>query len=146
MRIQSVHTIPANRQRAFDTLLSASALRGCIPGCESFDDTGEGSYSVTMNVGVGAVRGRYTATVGLSEVDSPESFRMTVEGKGSAGTIRGDGVVRLIEKGGVTEVHVDGQVQVSGVIARVGQRLLSGVSRSLLTRFFDCMAGKAAAP
>ena len=123
-------------------MLSASALRGCIPGCESFEMTGEGSYRVAMNVGMGAVRGRYQATVELSEVNSPESFRMTVQGKGSAGTIKGDGLVRLTEVDGATEVEVDGQVQVSGVIARVGQRLLSGVSKSLLGRFFDCMTEK----
>ena len=142
MRVQSLHTIPAVRQKVFDTLLSASALRGCIPGCESFEATGEGSYQVTMNVGIGAVRGKYQATVDLSEVNSPESFRMTVRGKGSAGTIKGEGLVRLIEIEGATEVEVDGQVQVSGVIARVGQRLLSGVSKSLLGRFFDCMTEK----
>lgn len=95
-----------------------------------------------MNVGIGAVRGKYQATVDLSEVSSPESFRMTVQGKGSAGTIKGEGLVKLTEIEGATEVEVDGQVQVSGVIARVGQRLLSGVSKSLLGRFFDCMTEK----
>lgn len=142
MRVKSLHNIPAGRQKAFDTMLSASALSGCIPGCESFEVTGEGSYRVTMDVGIGAVRGKYQATVDLSEVNSPESFRMTVQGKGSAGSIRGDGLVRLTEIDGATEVEVDGQVQVSGVIARVGQRLLSGVSKSLLGRFFDCMTEK----
>ena len=142
MRVQSLHTIPADRQRAFDTILSASALRGCIPGCESLEAAGEGRYRVTMNVGIGAVRGKYQATVDLSEVNSPESFRITVQGKGSSGTIRGDGLVRLTEVDGATQVEVDGQVQVSGVIARVGQRLLSGVSKSLLGRFFDCMTEK----
>ena len=65
---------------------------------------------------------------------------MTVEGKGSAGTIKGDGTVRLTETNGVTEVAVDGEAQVSGVIARVGQRLMGAAAKSLLGRFFDSMS------
>ena len=70
-------------------MLSASALRGCIPGCESFEMTGEGSYRVAMNVGMGAVRGRYQATVELSEVNSPESFPHDGPGKGCGGHHKG---------------------------------------------------------
>ncbi len=145
MRVQYSQSIPADRETVFDTMLSADALRSCIPGCEVLEEAGDGGYAVTMTVGAGAVRGTYRASVSLSEVDRPGSFRMTVQGKGNAGTMRGDGVVRLSEAAGATTVDVDGQVQVSGVVARVGQRLLSGVAKSLLGRFFECMAAKAKA-
>ena len=140
MKIQSSYTVPADRQTTFDTMLSPDALSSCIPGCESFSSTGDGSYDVTMKVGIGAVRGTYRASVALSEINSPESFRMTVEGKGSAGTIKGDGTVRLTQGDGVTEIAVDGEAQVSGVIARVGQRLMGAAAKSLLGRFFGCMS------
>ncbi len=140
MRVQSTHTMPADRQTTFDTILSPDALRSCIPGCERFEETVEGSYNMTMMVGIGAVRGTYHASVKLTEINPPESFRMTVEGKGSAGTIKGDGTVRLTETNGVTEVAVDGEAQVSGVIARVGQRLMGAAAKSLLGRFFDSMS------
>ena len=126
-------------------MLSADALRSCLPGCDSLEETAEGSYDVSMTVGAGAVRGAYRASVSLADVERPSSFRMTVEGKGNAGTMRGEGVVRLTEDGGVTTVDVDGQVRVSGVVARVGQRLLSGVAKSLLGRYFECMAARAKA-
>ena len=143
MRITYSHSIPAGREAAFDTFLSSDALESCIPGCEQFEDDIDGAYSVTMTVGAGAVKGTYKAVVSLSEVDRPNSIRMMVAGKGKAGTMKGEGVVRFTEEGGVTTVVVDGSVQVSGVVARVGQRLLSGVANSLLGRFFECMAKKA---
>jgi carbon monoxide dehydrogenase subunit G len=121
-------------------MLSPDALRGCIPGCESFEETGEGAYAVEMKVGIGAIRGKYRATVTISEVVSPSSFRMAVSGKGSAGTIKGDGTVQLSDDDGATLVEVDGEAQVSGVIARVGQRLMGAAAKSLLGRFFDCMS------
>lgn len=142
MRIESTHTVPTDRQTTFDTMLSQDGLRACIPGCESFEQTGEGSYEMTMKVGIGAIKGTYKASVKLSEVVSPSSFRMTVTGKGSAGTVKGDGTVRLIEREGVTRVEVEGDAQVSGVIARVGQRLMGGAAKSLLGKFFDCMAAQ----
>ena len=140
MRVQASYTVPTDPQNTFDTMLSPDALRGCIPGCESFEETGDDTYDVEMKVGIGAVRGKYRATVTISEVVSPSSFRMTVTGKGSAGTIKGDGTVTLSENDGATQVAVDGEAQVSGVIARVGQRLMGAAAKSLLGRFFDCMS------
>jgi carbon monoxide dehydrogenase subunit G len=43
-------------------------------------------------------------------------------------------------------VEVAGDVRVGGAIARVGQRLLGGVSRMMMDRFFGCLQQKAAAP
>ena len=140
MKVKSTHTVPADRQTTFDTMLSPEALRACIPGCESFKETGDGAYDVTMKVGIGAVRGTYRASIRLSEIVPPTSFRMTVEGKGSTGTIRGDGTVTLTDGDGVTHIAVDGEAKVSGVIARAGQRLMGAAAKSLLGRFFKCMA------
>jgi len=54
--------------------------------------------------------------------------------------IKGDGTVRLTETDGVTHIQVNGNAQVSGTIARVGQRLITGAAKSLLGRFFSCMS------
>jgi carbon monoxide dehydrogenase subunit G len=41
-----------------------------------------------------------------------------------------------------TILDVAGDVQVGGAVARVGQRLLAGVSKMMMDRFFECLRGK----
>jgi carbon monoxide dehydrogenase subunit G len=44
-----------------------------------------------------------------------------------------------------TIVDVAGTVQTGGAIARLGQRLIGGVSKMMLDLFFTCLQGKLAA-
>jgi carbon monoxide dehydrogenase subunit G len=59
-----------------------------------------------------------------------------VEGSGKIGFTRGDGVLQLTPDDNGTTVQFDGEVQVGGTIASVGQRLLDTTSRMLIKRFF----------
>ena len=95
-----------------------------------------------MKVGIGAVRGTYTGEVSLTDIDEPSSFRMTVSGKGRGGSVRGDGLLKFADSGDGTELIVEGDAQVTGVIARVGQRLLGGASKTLMDRFFGCLKSR----
>ena len=47
--------------------------------------------------------------------------------------------------GARTSVAVTGKAQVGGTIARVGQRLLGGVSKMMMDRFFACLQERARA-
>jgi CheY-like chemotaxis protein len=53
--------------------------------------------------------------------------------------------IRLRAEGATTIVDVTGTVQTGGPIARLGQRLIGGVSKMMLDRFFACLQSKLAA-
>ena len=72
----------------------------------------------------------------------PDSYRMLVEGSGPGCTIRGDAVLNLSKNGGETQVNLVGDAQVSGVVARVGQRLMGSVANMLMKQFFSCVKSK----
>jgi len=84
--------------------------------------------------------------VRLSNQEAPNRYRMAVEGSGSPGFVRGDAVIELADASGGTRVTCNGDVQVGGLIASVGQRLLGGVSRMMLDQFFGRMNELLAAP
>jgi carbon monoxide dehydrogenase subunit G len=56
--------------------------------------------------------------------------------------VKGNAAVVLRSEGNGTVVEVKGTVQTGGPIARVGQRLISGVSKMMQDRFFACLQGK----
>lgn len=139
MKIQYSHTLPVSRKVAFNTILNPDSLKAAIPGCDSFEKTGTNCYSLSMKVQIGAVKGIYTSTVNIIDIDAPNSLRMIVSGKGSGGTVRGDGIITFHESGQSTEILINGDAQVTGIIARVGQRLMGGASKTLLKRFFNSL-------
>ncbi len=142
LRVEGSFTVGADRETVWAALLSSETLASCIPGCEGLELLEDDSYEVSLTAGVGPVSAAYTGRIALSEKIEPESFRMLFTGQGSAGSVRGDGTVTLVEAAGETEIRVVGDAQVTGAIARVGQRLLGSASRMLMNQFFACAKAK----
>ncbi len=128
-------------QAVWDALMNPDVLAGCIPGCRSIEPDGPDRYRAVATVRVGPVSGQFTATVALSDMDPPNSYRMTLEGSGNLGFANGTSTVTLApaDDGG-TNVHVDTDSQVGGPVARVGQRMMGSVAKGMMDRFFGCLA------
>jgi carbon monoxide dehydrogenase subunit G len=140
MKIEGAHEIPAPRQRVWDAFLDPAQLRKAIPGCEKLDAIGEDEYKATMKVGVAAVKGTFEGKVKLFDKKAPDSYRMSVEGSGGPGFVRGETVITLTDTPAGTRVAYSADVQVGGLIAGVGQRMLGGVSKMMADQFFTRMS------
>ena len=125
--------------------MDPEVVESCIPGVREFRLVAPDMYEVELRVGVGAVSGAYRATLEVSDKKEPASYRMTVEGKGTRTTFRGTGTMTLMEVGEAMELSFEGEVQVTGMLAGVGQRLMGTVARAQINQFFECMTSKAAA-
>ncbi len=93
-----------------------------------------------MNVGVAAVKGTFHGKVRLFDLDPPTRYKMAVEGSGGPGFVRGEAAMELSEVEGGTRVAYSADVQVGGLIAGVGQRLIGGVAKMMVDQFFSRMA------
>ena len=139
MDVAGTYTFQAPALKVWDVLLDPENLANCMPGCESLEPLGDGKYQASLNVGVGSIRGKYEATITISDQVPARSYKLTVEGKGSSGFVRGEALVSLAEQDGSTIVTVQGEGQVGGTVARVGQRLLGSVNKMMMDRFFTCL-------
>ncbi len=139
MQLTGTYTFKASRDAVWSAMLNPHAIEHCMPGCEDFRTVGEDQYEAKMKAGIGAIKGTFTGKIRLLERQQPESYRMSVEGGGGPGRIKGSGVISLREDGGQTIVAYDGDAQVAGLIASVGQRLLAVSARKLIEQFFKCM-------
>lgn len=135
MRLQATYTLPVPRQRLWALLFSAEDLRACLPGCERLTQVAPDTFEVTLTVGVAAVKGTYTGRLQIVDQEPPARCRLRLEGTGSPGFVRGEASVVLTEDGAGTTLAIDVDAQVGGVIASVGQRMLTGVARMLLADF-----------
>ena len=114
-------------------------LAACLPGCERLEPLGDDRFRAEIAMAVAAISGRYNVTVAITEKNPPHAYRLTVEGSGKAGFMKGDAVIVLREDAGATVVSVNGSGEVGGLIARVGQRLLGSVSKMMMDRFFEAL-------
>lgn len=144
MDITGTYTFNAPPERVWTLLMDPDAIASCIPGCEHFEPDGADRYKARLTVGLAAITGTYAGTVAISEQVQPESYRLTVEGQGRPGFVKGTVTISLRPDGGTTVVNVNGAVQTGGAIARLGQRLIGSVSKMMQDRFFACLQGKLA--
>jgi carbon monoxide dehydrogenase subunit G len=142
MDIFGSYTFDVSADRVWDLLMDPAALSSCIPGCTRFEPDGEDRYAVTLTVALAAITGTYNGTVNLTDKNLHTSYRLVMEGQGRAGFVKGSSVISLRAAGASTAVDVSGAVHTGGPIARVGQRLLGGVARMMLDRFFACLKAK----
>jgi hypothetical protein len=76
----------------------------------------------------------------VSDEVPPESCTLSVEGKGSPGFIKGTGHVHLIDQGDhATLMNYEGDLQVGGRLASVGQRLIDTVSKSIIRQGLESL-------
>src|SRR4051794_28335713 len=91
MEVSGHHTFHASQQRVWEVLTDPATLRETLPGCQRFEPREDGSYDVTMNIGIAAVKGTYTGKVRLADAVPPDSYTLEVEARGSAGFVKGTG-------------------------------------------------------
>jgi len=150
MKLSLSSVVAANRDRVFAALIDPAVLQRCIPGCESLTATAPDAYAATLKVGVAGLKGTYSGKAAITNKQPPESLTLSVDGKGGPGFVRGSAVLTLTSDApAATRVACDADVQVGGLIAAVGSRLVEAAARKMGDDFFRQLAREleaAAAP
>jgi uncharacterized protein len=137
MKVSGTQRIEAAPDRVYALLQDPEVLAKCIPGCDGLTRTGDNEYQMRMKLLIASVSGLFEGKVRLTDHQPPDRFAMQVDGKGKIGFMKGSGNIALSGSAGGTDIHYDGDVQLGGTIAAVGQRLVDTTSRMMLKRFFD---------
>ena len=137
MNISGEFTVNAPRQKVWETLNDVEALGSMIPGSKGLREVGPDEYAASMDLGIGPIRTSFNGKVKISDRVEPSSYRLSIEGDSRHGWMKGTGSVELEEASEEsTLVKADGEVQTGGMIARVGQRMLPGISKQMMQTFF----------
>ena len=139
--------IPAPRQKVWDALNDTEVLRACIPGCETLERLSDTAMKAVAAIKIGPISARFTGNVALSDIDPPNSYRISGEGQGGvAGFAKGGANVRLSDDGPFTVLAYDVKAQVGGKIAQLGARLIDATSKQMADLFFDRFTAEVSGP
>jgi carbon monoxide dehydrogenase subunit G len=140
MELTATYRFAAPPSAVWSVLMDPDAIAACLPGCRELRPLGDDRYHADLTIGVAAVSGSFAATIALLDKVPPHSYRLSVEATGKPGFAHGSAAIVLAPEEGGTAVTLTAQAEVGGLIARVGQRMIEGVARMTMDRFYGCLA------
>ena len=137
MDLKGEQIIKAPRDIVFAALNDPEIMKESIPGCQSLTKLSETEMEAEVGLKIGPVKATFKGAVQLSNINAPESYTITGEGKGgAAGHAKGGADVALREEGEHTLLAYDVKAQVGGKLAQLGSRLIDSTARKLSAQFF----------
>lgn len=147
MDMTGEYRIAATRQAVWDALNDPDVLKACIPGCKELDKSSDTEMTATVVSKIGPVKATFKGAVTLENLNPPESYTISGEGKGGvAGFAKGGADVSLAEDGSETVLKYTAKAQVGGKLAQLGSRLIDSTARKMADDFFSKFAETVAAP
>lgn len=131
MKVAGEYKFEAPVAEVWTALLDPVVLAAVMPGCEKLEMV-DGGYVGDLNVKVGPVQGKFHGKVLLADVEEEEGYTMTVDGRGAQGFVKAKVAVKLTPEGDETKMEYDGDAQVGGRIASVGQRLIDTSAKAII--------------
>ena len=139
MQFEGSHTFNAPRQVLWDLLNDPEVLVRTTPGVKSLEQTGPDTYQAVLQIKMGPINSAFNGTLQVVDKNEPESYRLLIDVDGKIGQIKAEGSVRLSSEGDETIINVQSGSQLTGRLASMGQRLLSGVARMITNQFFKAL-------
>lgn len=133
-------TFAVSKQQLWDALNDPDVLTRCIPGCKQMTEVAPDSYTVEMQLRVAAVGGSFEGAIALTDKVPPTTCNITVSGQGTLGNGKGEAKFDIVElDAGNVRLDYQGEGEIGGLVAGVGQRILKSVSKNLIGRFFKAL-------
>jgi carbon monoxide dehydrogenase subunit G len=140
MKLEGEYIFNGPRDEVWQIVRDPDVLATALPGTQSLEQVSENEYAGQMHVRIGPVSGVFSGKLLVSDEVPPESYTLSVEGKGAPGFGRGTGHVQLLELDDEkTLIKYEGEMQVGGRIAGVGQRLIDTASRSMINQGLESL-------
>lgn len=138
MRIEEGFTIDAPAATVWRILSDPRQLSELLPGAEITEQIDDTTYEGGMTVKVGPLVAAYTGTVSfmLNEEERSAVVRARGQGKAGMGTAEMTMNSRVAElPDGGSEVTMESDVTVTGILAQLGRGMTQVVSRRMLQEF-----------
>ena len=135
------YRIPAPRDKVWAALNDPVVLKAAIPGCQALEKLSDTEMTATVKAKVGPVSATFKGNVTLSNLDPPNGYTISGEGKGgAAGFAKGGADVSLADDDGATLLTYTAKAQVGGKLAQVGARLIDATAKQMADQFFAAFA------
>jgi carbon monoxide dehydrogenase subunit G len=140
VKLEGEYVFNGPREEVWQLVRDPDVLATALPGTQSMKQVSENEYEGDINLRMGPVAGVFSGRLVVSNEEPPEKCTLAVEGQGKPGFIKGTGNVNLTDQGdGTTLMKYDGELQIGGRLASVGQRMLDTASKSMMRQGLETL-------
>ena len=140
MKIEGTHVFNGPREDVWEMFYDPNVLASALPGAQKMEMVNEDEFKFDMNVRVGPVSGAFSGELQLDNVVKPDSLTLKGGGKGAPGFVNGVGNIKFKEQeDGTTLMEYEGEVNIGGALASVGQRMIDSVAKSMIRTGFETL-------
>jgi hypothetical protein len=144
MKITGKHAFRADQEAVWAVLMDPEAIASAIPGADKLIpiEGEQNAWRVAVKIGIASVSGTYSGTIRMTDIQAPDSYRLTVSGEGKQSIINGSALISLRYDPEKSRTHLDwdADANLSGKLASIGQRLVGAAARMLAKLFFRSLA------
>lgn len=140
MQLKGKHTFNASPQQLWQLLMDPTVLARITPGISKLEPKGENQFDAIADVRIGPVKGSFKGDLEVAEKKEPSHFLLKVKQNSKIGNVSAEVAIDLeTESEQQTALIFDGEAKFSGLLARTGQRVMSGVASTLTKQFFSAL-------
>ena len=140
MKLSGQRNFKASHTEIWDLLMDPNVLARIAPGIDSLEPIGEDRYKASVRIKMGPVNGTFEGSLDIKNKVPLKHFTLSAIQKSKIGQVTAQALIELIpEDSGDTAIRFDGKADLTGFLARIGLRLLTGVANSLTQQFFDAL-------
>jgi carbon monoxide dehydrogenase subunit G len=141
MEFSGAVDIPAPRDRVFAFVTDPNKVGACGPGVESIEVIDATHFRAKAKVGVGFINARFVVDLEIAEQEPPDMAIIKARGQAPGSAVDGLGRMNLVDgpEPGTTTMLWAAEVNVSGMLATMGARLIEGTANKMIGQTFDCI-------
>lgn len=137
MELTGSHILNAPASTIWKMLMNPEILAKVTPGISRLELESEGLYKAIADVKMGPVNGRFEGSAEVIDPIENQSFTLKVLQNSKIGNVSADVKMMLNAiSASQTELSFEGKADMSGLLARTGQRVMAGVASTLTKQFF----------
>ena len=136
MKLSGSYQINLSKEKVWDALNDPEILKQAIPGCEEFTKNSDTEFTATATNKIGPFNASFTGDIELTELDPPNSYKITGSGNSPVGFASGEATVKLEDNEKGTNLIYEVEANVGGKIAQVGSRLIDMTAKKMADIFF----------
>ena len=137
IRLENEYHIDLDQENVWKAINNPEILSEILPNCESLEPISEHQFTAHIKVKIGPISSKFKSTLELFDLKEPDGYRFRVQGSGKKGSMNGQGEIKLLSNGSGTGFTFIAEGNVTGLIARVGQRFIEAAGKKLMDQGFE---------
>src|SRR2546427_3237690 len=127
----------------FDVLIDPKQISRCMPDLQKLDVKSKEEFTAVVRAGVSFIKGDFTLNFRLVESEPPTHAKLVARGSGIGSAVDLETTIDLSDSGdGGTLMKWQGGGKVGGRNGSVGEKMLGGEGKKVITQMFECLGGQ----